>query len=303
MLWINIVRIYFQSARISVVFTERATMIQRRTVQATRDHLLSGADAQRRYALAGSATLTLHSLKSGHHHVYSVKASDDLRLWFVSLLVDGGVRRPVYLGQIYRRDLRFVHGRRSSIPFHSEAALAFRHWWGLLERGLPLPAKLQVWSNGSCARCGRELTDEASVQRGVGPVCWNHVSCILDVRPRLAALASALDADGYASPLWVGAPVEVTRGVDEAYLAVMLRCLSQGGVDEVAQVLHLLRSLDADREAVRHLAAVAGALAVHAEGGKAARKRLREELADLAPPRLAGWWLPTTEEITEAAAA
>ena len=276
-------------------------MTARPALLASRSQLLLGRDAQRRYALAGGADLTLHSLRSGHHHAYNVEASDDLRLWFVRLLVDGGARTPVYLGTIRRDGLRYRHGARSRIPYASEAALAFRHWWGLIERGERIPAKLQVWSSGVCARCGRELTDPASVQRGVGPVCWGHVACILDVRPRLAVLASALDEDGYAAPLWCHAP-PVVRRLDVGHLAVMLRYLSQGGVDEIAQVLHLLRSLDADREAVRHLAAVAGALAVHAEGDKGARRKLRDDLDQIAPARLAGWWLPDDDEIAAAAA-
>jgi hypothetical protein len=31
---------------------------------------------------------------------------------------------------------------------------------------------LEVWHEGRCGRCGRALTVPESVERGIGPECW-----------------------------------------------------------------------------------------------------------------------------------
>ncbi|PAE27888.1 hypothetical protein CHI07_16960 [Paenibacillus sp. 7884-2] len=40
----------------------------------------------------------------------------------------------------------------------------------------------EIWSDtGSCKLCGRELTDEISLERGYGPVCYEkHLKAVAD---------------------------------------------------------------------------------------------------------------------------
>jgi len=268
----------------------------------TRDHLLLGGDAQRRYVVAGNAMLTLRSNNTDTHVTYRVEASEDLRHWLVYHLIDGGMRTPVLIGWIRRSTLAFSFRKVESVRTagHSRAIAAWGWWWKQAATGATAP-NVEVWGSGVCARCGRDLTDPLSARRGIGPVCWVHVQAILDVRPRLAGLAEALRADGFASPLWAHAPAEVCT-VEAEHLAVLFEHLSAGTVANIAQVLELLYALEVSPAALRTLAGVAGALAVHAEGQKGERKALREALAEIAPPaRLAGWWVPTTEEVKAAA--
>ena len=42
--------------------------------------------------------------------------------------------------------------------------------------GQPLPEGLEVWEESCCGRCGRELTDPVSVERGVGPECYGKIT-------------------------------------------------------------------------------------------------------------------------------
>jgi hypothetical protein len=276
------------------------------TTNQTRNHLLIGADVQRRYVVAATthgAMFTLKSRQSGRHITFSVEATPDLRHWLVYHLVDGGVRRPVFIGWIRRRDLHFRRKRHESLRTegHMRAQAAMVMWWGYTRRDVTVP-QIEAWGSGVCARCGRELTDPLSSQRGIGPVCWEHTKTILDLRPRLDALAVALEEDGFSSPLWTHAPAELLR-VDEGHLAAALRWMASGDVAAVGQVLELLRSVEVDAEAVQTLAGVAGALAVHAEGVPADRKALRDALAEMAPPvrKLGGWWLPDEAELEAAA--
>lgn len=269
----------------------------------TRNHLLLGANAQRRCVVAGNAMVTLKSLETGKHITYSVEAEPDLRHRLVYHLVDEGSRRPMLIGWIRRRDLSFRFKKHTSVRTdgHRRAIIGWDWWWNRAAAGTTV-SRLEVWGSGVCARCGRDLTDPLSSQRGIGPVCWHHVQAILDVRPRLDALAAALDADGFASTLWAHAPAELLR-VDEGHLAAALRWMASGDVAAVGQVLELLRSADIDADALCTLASVAGALAVHAEGVPSDRKALRDELAKLAPParKLGGWWLPDEAELEAAA--
>lgn len=40
---------------------------------------------------------------------------------------------------------------------------------------------LRVYHTGSCSYCGRELTDELSIQRGIGPICMGRLAGTIPV--------------------------------------------------------------------------------------------------------------------------
>lgn len=129
------------------------------------------------FALAGNATLTLVSVKTGTRFTYRVRASDDGSVHFVSLL--GGPDNEAdyrYLGRI-SRDI-FHAGRRNPKPgdvgFDAPSSRAFAWTWQALVKDL-LPATLEIWHEGRCGRCARKLTVPASIASGFGPECAGKV--------------------------------------------------------------------------------------------------------------------------------
>lgn len=119
------------------------------------------------YILGGNARFTLVSPKSGLRITYRVeKAENNPELYFVSVLVGpDNTRDYAYLGTLTERG-GFKHGSKSKISRDAPSTKAFA--W--LSDNLYDP-RVEVWHLGKCSRCGRDLTDPASIQRGLGPVC------------------------------------------------------------------------------------------------------------------------------------
>lgn len=69
----------------------------------------------------------------------------------------------------------FIRTSRSRISTDAPSHRAFR--W-LVERALQDDAafaQCEFWHHGHCSMCGRLLTDHASIERGIGPVCAQKV--------------------------------------------------------------------------------------------------------------------------------
>jgi hypothetical protein len=134
-------------------------------------------DAVREYIFAGNARFTLRSLKTGARYTYRVRAKkSDPALYFVSLL-----RGPsneddyAYMG-VLRRPGTFYLTQASRVSRGAESYKALV--WALdrlrENRVAVLGRLLEVWHEGRCGRCGRALTVPESVQRGIGPECWER---------------------------------------------------------------------------------------------------------------------------------
>ena len=92
-------------------------------------------------------------------------------------LVSGG--RPIYLGKLNEFTGQVDRTPKSAFPAHSYRfrllnRVLCRIWGGesdVLER-----CGFTVRHNGKCSHCGRNLIDPESVERGIGPVCWERLN-------------------------------------------------------------------------------------------------------------------------------
>lgn len=120
------------------------------------------------YILAGNATITIRSAKTGTRFTYKIRAAKDGPVHFVSLLRgsdnDGDFS---YIGFI-RAGAFFHGGAKSRASKEAPSVIAFGWTWK--NRG-QLDGKVEVWHEGRCGRCGRKLTVPESVERGLGPEC------------------------------------------------------------------------------------------------------------------------------------
>ncbi len=130
-----------------------------------------------RFVMAGNATFTLVSKKTGARFTYRVreaKEDDDSRM-FVSVLTGSNNEGDYeYLGTIFEKK-RFCHGRKSRVGGESPSAKAFAWFFERLVRGGDL-SECEVWHSGRCGRCGRKLTVPESVASGLGPECGSKMS-------------------------------------------------------------------------------------------------------------------------------
>lgn len=142
-------------------------------------HRITDAAEALRYILAGKATVSLKSARSGDHLTYRVEkpkpstAKPNAPSHFVKVRTGNDF---AYLGFI-GKDGAFVHGRKADLPQDSLQVKAFR-WTVDQLRAKQLPDVLEVWHEGCCGRCNRPLTDPESIKRGIGPDCILKMECV-----------------------------------------------------------------------------------------------------------------------------
>lgn len=142
---------------------------------------LGTATVAKGFILAGNATFTVRSQKTGVRYTYKVTRADcsrcgrtDCQCWahptyFVALLTGpDNTGDYTYLGML--RDGGFRLTRGSKMKADSKPVLAFGWVWAALAAGC-YPAQVEIWHEGKCGRCGRPLTVPESIANGIGPVC------------------------------------------------------------------------------------------------------------------------------------
>lgn len=151
--------------------------------QETHPHQLKDHESIMRFMLAGNATLTLVSKRTGERFTYRIKApkpdgAEGPVSHFVAVLTGPDNNTDYhYLGHIYHTSNEYQHGRKSKITPTAPSANAFRWFYQVcIERGnVPLD-QLEIWHEGRCGRCNRKLTVPESIRSGIGPECAKHVS-------------------------------------------------------------------------------------------------------------------------------
>lgn len=141
-----------------------------------RGRLTDAHDAER-YCLAGKATITLYSARTGTSFTYRISASDDGACHFVALLNGpDNTTDYKYLGRIARGI--FWQGRKQPRPGDigkdAPSSKAFAFAWRAIVSG-SIPSALEIWHEGSCGRCSRKLTRRESIKQGFGPECYGKM--------------------------------------------------------------------------------------------------------------------------------
>lgn len=123
-----------------------------------------------KFILAGNATFTITSRRTGTRFTFKVRKPSDEAPHFVSLM-NGPDNENSYcfMGTIFNgRDYRM--GRKSRITAEAPSAKAFAWLWA--NRNDPtLTDKIEFRHAGKCCCCGRLLTEPESIDRGIGPIC------------------------------------------------------------------------------------------------------------------------------------
>jgi uncharacterized protein DUF6011 len=129
----------------------------------------------RTFVLAGNATITLESRKSGTHFTFKIRAPKEQRegqnIRFVSLLNGSDNESSyAYLGLI-GTDGAFRLTKNSCAGAEAPSVKAFSFFWNARE----LHPQLAVYHSGHCGRCGRTLTVPESIATGIGPECLSKM--------------------------------------------------------------------------------------------------------------------------------
>lgn len=129
----------------------------------------------RRFILAGNATFTIVSAKTGTRFTYKVRAKEvegGRTLHFVSVLTGADNENDfTFLGTVFD-GTTFRHSPKSRIGQDAPSAKAFAWAFGRILTDA-LGEAASVHHEGRCGRCGRKLTVPRSIELGLGPECEN----------------------------------------------------------------------------------------------------------------------------------
>jgi len=136
--------------------------------------------------------------------------------FFVGLLTgpDNGADYQ-YIGAT-ARGAEFRLTRASRLPADSPPVLAASFLFRALATGNERAwSRVQVWHEDTCARCGRDLTDPASIATRLGPDCYEHVHGtarpVVVTEAEVVADADAVEAAEAAPALPASRPTARTR--------------------------------------------------------------------------------------------
>lgn len=135
------------------------------------------------FMLAGNATFTFRSTKTGERFTYKVSQAEPTPkypdpAWFVAVLTGPeNTSDYQYAGLIRKRGddvLTFAWTGKSRFASTAPCVNAFR--WTFLRLSFNrMPGNVEIWHEGRCGRCGRKLTVPESIAAGLGPECAGRV--------------------------------------------------------------------------------------------------------------------------------
>ena len=118
------------------------------------------------FILGGKAFVTFQNPTTGNRFTYKVVKHKLDDVYFVNVLT--GPDTYQFLGSI--KNYTFKHSKKSKISVDSKSVIVFDYVIHHLGMGT-LNASIEIFHDGRCGKCGRQLTDPISVETGLGPHC------------------------------------------------------------------------------------------------------------------------------------
>jgi len=140
-------------------------------------------DINKDFVLLGKVTLTIE-LPSGNHYTYAINGKEangeHPPAWFVSLLTGPNNEHDFqYIGMLRPNNGEVSLTRASkfnddTLPVRLIRRVLYRVWRNELDE--VRQHGYNVHHSGKCGRCGRKLTTPESIERGIGPDCFNSMN-------------------------------------------------------------------------------------------------------------------------------
>lgn len=132
-----------------------------------------------RFVTAGNATFTIESDKIGKRYTYNVihRKNDNVphRYLVYRLYGPDNTNDYRYIGLFYSDTLSFTWN--SPAVANEDASRMIKYFLSnIIHTTTPeWPDTCHFYMSGKCACCGRKLTTPESIERGIGPKCWENL--------------------------------------------------------------------------------------------------------------------------------
>lgn len=118
------------------------------------------------YILAGKSFVTFQNPQTGNRFTYKVVKHKVDDIYFVHVLTNSDTY--MFLGTI--KNFVFRYSPKSKIGKDAKSLIVFDYVFHHLGMGT-LNTTIEIFHDGKCGKCGRQLTDPISVETGLGPYC------------------------------------------------------------------------------------------------------------------------------------
>jgi hypothetical protein len=118
------------------------------------------------YILGGKSFVTFQNPSTTNRYTYKVVKHKVDDIYFVHVLTNPDVY--MFLGSI--KDYGFRYSKKSKIDRDAKSVIVFDYVFHHLIMS-SLNTSIEIFHDGRCGKCGRQLTDPVSVEYGLGPHC------------------------------------------------------------------------------------------------------------------------------------
>ena len=127
----------------------------------------------RQFILGGKSEFTVLNTVNGIEYKYHIKSNKEHDTWFVNVKIAGSFKYAGFIKRNQHNGLyQYARGKKGSMDA-SNVAIKGLFW--VLNHADNMNPAVKVIHHGKCACCGKALTDEQSIVRGIGPVCYDRV--------------------------------------------------------------------------------------------------------------------------------
>lgn len=136
---------------------------------------LVGSERVKNYILGGHGVVTLMSDTTGAHHTYRFEAPSNRKpnddMMFIYTLVDGS--NWTYVGMYRNGAFRLTAKSKFGVDTSIVKGIAFI--FKMMLNSDFKDDRMHLLHEGICSRCGRPLTNPASIELGIGPTCYSKL--------------------------------------------------------------------------------------------------------------------------------
>jgi len=122
------------------------------------------------FILGGKSFVTFLNTKTDNRFTFKVTKHKRDDIYFVNVLTGPG--SYTFIGTI--KDYIYRHSKKSHIPSDDQSVKVFQYMINKLNQN-DLPEFIEIYHDGKCGKCRRQLTVPQSISTGIGPECLKNL--------------------------------------------------------------------------------------------------------------------------------